>query len=1310
MAKRSESRLSFAAIRVEGSLLLPDVLAKVAAGEAPEQHATNYDIPPGLKLREEVLRYWAIGRALWTRFEAGRAGSNASAVRTAFARDLVTKVLEFDLDDDAKGRGGFHSLTAKSGSVPIVISGDGNVDEIRSIPTSSGKPVRKTPSAWLQTLLNSNDGALWGIVVDGMRLRLLRDNDSLTRPALIEIDLDKIFREQLHDEFTVFWLMCHHTRFGKGDGNPDDCTLERWRGLGNTEGVTARDRLRDGVEVALHHLGTGFLEHPANRALRELLLANARAEGQTARRLAVQDLYKQLLRMVYRMIFLMTAEDRNVLLDPAADPDAAALFRKGYSTDLLRERARQRGAWDRHADAYQGMRVLVRAASAGELRLGIPALGGIFAADQCADIENLPILNQRFLQALYHLSWMDHAKSLVRINWRDMETEELGSVYESLLELTPAITENATRFYFVNGEGDPSTERQGISVKGNARKTTGSYYTPDSLVQLLLDKTLDPVIDDVVANNPGNPEALLALDIIDPACGSGHFLLGAARRVANKLAELRTEGSATEVDYRQAMRDVIGHCIYGVDRNEFAIELCRLALWLESIEPGRPLSFLDSRLVCGDSLVGVFKPEMLRHGIPDEAYAQLTGDDKATATAFRKWNKELRNGGGMFREYAIPEEIVAAADELIAMPSDNLQDVAAQAAAYRELMGKEEWQLFKRACDAYVSAYFVPKRPIAADTLATGHSAQAAANIINRSGIPTSETVYSTLRDGSTQPPFDNAAEDIQALHWFLAFPSVMQKGGFDAVLGNPPWEVVQLSETEYFAGSAPEIASLKGAARKRAIATLEKEQPSLFQAFQFDKRSFDATNEFARSSGRFHLSAKGKINTYALFAELFKDLGNPRGRSGMVVPTGIATDATNSAFFAHLVEHRRLSSLIDFENREGIFPAVDSRTKFSILSLGHEQERAEFSFYLTDPSQVTDGRRRFTLSPQQIADINPNTKTAPVFRSQADAELVARICSRGVPMIDGNSKPETSPFKVVVIQNFFTSSNASDADLFERYHGAVDDVSLFPVRRGGAIWQYDYRFDAPDNIRAQGADWAGRDRFVPRSEVFARLKQKGWARGWLMGWRDIARATDERTVIATALPICATDDTLSLLLPMVDASACCCLLANLNSLVLDYVAQSKVGGTHIRKNVMAQFPVIPPGRYSAADVDFIRSRVLELSYSSKAMTPFADDLGYSGVPFTWDEERRAILRAELDAMYARKYDLSRDDLRYVLDPASTMGEDYPSETFRVLEKNETAQFQEYRTARLVLDAWDRMERGEVALSGLPSASRLELA
>lgn len=150
-------------------------------------------------------------------------------------------------------------------------------------------------------------------------------------------------------------------------------------------------------------------------------------------------------------------------------------------------------------------------------------------------------------------------------------------------------------------------------------------------------------------------------------------------------------------------------------------------------------------------------------------------------------------------------------------------------------------------------------------------------------------------------------------------------------------------------------------------------------------------------------------------------------------------------------------------------------------------------------------------------------------------------------------------------------------------------------------------------------------------------------------------------------------------------------LCAALNSLVVDFCAQQKVGGTHIRKFTLQQFPILPPNAYSEDDLGFVVPRVLELSYTSHSMAPFARDLGYAGEPFRWDEDRRAQLRAELDAWYALAYGLSRDELRYVLDPKDVMGEDYPSETFRVLQKNEQREYGEYRTRRLVLAAYDAL-------------------
>src|SRR5262249_53831009 len=275
----------------------------------------------------------------------------------------------------------------------------------------------------------------------------------------------------------------------------------------------------------------------------------------------------------------------------------------------------------------------------------------------------------------FRLAWLREASGLVPVNWRDLETEELGSVYESLLELTPLLVDGGRGFAFAEaGE-----------AKGHARKTTGSYYTPDSLVQALLDSAFNPVLDRIEAEADDRPAALLSMTVLDPACGSGHFLLAAARRIATRIARARAGGVASPADYRHALRDVARGCIYGVDRNPMAVELTKVALWIETVEPGKPLGFLDANIRCGDSLVGVFDLAALATGIPDAAYKPLAGDDKEAAKTAARINREQREGGAQ-QELAFVQGAVhfaGAARAIAIMPEDDLASVEARARAYR---------------------------------------------------------------------------------------------------------------------------------------------------------------------------------------------------------------------------------------------------------------------------------------------------------------------------------------------------------------------------------------------------------------------------------------------------------------------------------------------------------------------------------------------------------------------------------------------------------------------------------------------------
>src|SRR6202451_375978 len=400
-----------------------------------------------------------------------------------------------------------------------------------------------------------------------------------------------MFEGEAFADFAALWLLMHSSRFGLAGTPPSDCSLERWREAGQREGLAARDRLRDGVEAALLSLGNGLLSHSENGSLLERLRTAA---------LPLPDFLGHLLRLVYRFIFLLAAEDRNLLHPPDAPAKARKLYADGYSVGALRDRAVRRAAWDRHHDRWEGLLIAFAALACGEPRLGLPALDGLFAQGTIPDVDTAKLANRSLMEAIYRLAWLKEDSGIVPVNWRDMETEELGSVYESLLELTPRLTDDGRGFAFAEGG----------EAKGHARKTSGSYYTPDSLVQALLDSALDPVLDRVEAEADDPANALLSVTVIDPACGSGHFLLAAARRIATRLARARTGGVAAPADYRHALRDVARACIHGVDRNPMGVELTKVAIWIETVEPGKPLGFFDAQLLPGDSLLGGFDLEV----------------------------------------------------------------------------------------------------------------------------------------------------------------------------------------------------------------------------------------------------------------------------------------------------------------------------------------------------------------------------------------------------------------------------------------------------------------------------------------------------------------------------------------------------------------------------------------------------------------------------------------------------------------------------------------------------------------------------
>jgi hypothetical protein len=785
------------------------------------------------------------------------------------------------------------------------------------------------------------------------------------------------------------------SRFGRQGSPVTDCALERWRESGSKEGLAARERLSVGVSEALLALGNGFVSHPSNSDLRDRL---------TRGQLTLPQFFNELLRLVYRLIFLLAAEDRSLLHPPEAPEPARKLYAEGYSLGALRDRAIRRSGWDQFHDRWEGLLIVFRALAHGEPRLGLPALGGLFEANATPSLDSARMSNRALMEPIFRLAWLREASTIVPVNWRDMETEELGSVYEGLLELTPRLTQDGRGFAFA----------EGVETKGNERKKTGSYYTPDSLVQALLDSALDPVLDRVESEAQDAPAALLGLTVIDPACGSGHFLLAAARRIATRVARARTGGVPSATDYRHALRDAVRCCVHGVDRNPMAVELIRVALWIETVEPGKPLGFLDANIRVGDSLLGIFSLEALSKGIPDAAYKPLTGDHKPTAKDFEKRNKsekgerqdifDFAGGGTRLRRVDLPD-LAASMRAMRGLPEDTVEQIQTKSQSYQSAHNDPRLTNLEQAADLYIAAFLTPKTEGQLLDLRTAL-------------VPTTADAWTAMRSGTVYGPRLGAARQLaskaSAFHWPLEFPDVMSNGGFDVVLGNPPWERIKIQEQEFFASRDPEIAEApNAAARGRMIQQLKQaaarsRERILYDEFELTKRIAETSSEFARikakDSGRFPLTGHGDVNTYALFAELSAQLKHARGSAGIVVPTGICFDKTNSTFFHAILHRSELQRLISFYEVRQWFVDTDDRKPFCLLAIGTAIDLPRFIFDVKDLGELSHPARWISLTPELISLINPNTNTAPVCLTKADLDLTSKVY-RSVPPLVSNDR-----------------------------------------------------------------------------------------------------------------------------------------------------------------------------------------------------------------------------------------------------------------------------------------------------------------
>lgn len=755
----------FPCLRLEGGLIAADIIDQIADGNVVGQRPSGFGVE-NRRLIDEISAAWTDARVYWDAFQHRLNRLSSDDLATTPTREQwmspLLSLFGYELKYTARAEevdGVTYAISHRAdggeNAPPVHIVGCRQELGKRS---ESGRP-RLSPHSLVQEFLNRTDH-VWAIVSNGFSLRLLRDSQLIRRPSYIEFDLKQMMEGDKFSDFALLYRLIHRTRLPRAMEDAPECLLERYYRLTVEQGGRVRERLRDGVEESLKLLAGAFLQHPKNTEL---------CESWRAGRFTASQFYQQLLRLIYRMLFLMVAEERQLI-------STNKVYLEHYSVSRLRRLLEVRAAFTDHEDLWLGLRNVFHIFQDDELARILdvtPLDGDLFNSARTDILNSASVANCHLLKALWHLSKYreDRGAPWRRINYGALDVEELGSVYESLLDFQPVITERNGQLVF-------------DLVTGTERKTTGSYYTPPELVNELIESALVPVIGERLDSAKSTAEkehAILNTRICDPACGSGHFLLAAARRLAKELAKATTgEVEPSPDEQREAIRRVVAHCIYGVDRNPLSVDLCKVALWIESTARGRPLTFIDHRIRCGDGLVGVLDLSVLKEGIPDDAFEPVAGDERPIARELKRRNRNERTGfqSLRFEPSQALHSLAEKQKEFAELSDDSTEQVRRKASAFeRGRAANSIWEKENTACNLWTAAFF---------------SDLTAENDLNRR-IPTTESLRDYLErpgavDGRLIGHINALANRLHFFHWPLEFPEVFDEGGFDVLLGNPPF------------------------------------------------------------------------------------------------------------------------------------------------------------------------------------------------------------------------------------------------------------------------------------------------------------------------------------------------------------------------------------------------------------------------------------------------------------------------------------------------------------------------------------------
>ena len=1378
--------MDYTSIHIYGHLLSDDILHNIERDNTYEGNREQ-DFAMDIPVSAAIDYVWSSLRNDWS-FYKERANNerlvNKDPYGTRRARDLMERLLQslgYTLDRQATnievaGTGYDITYTCQQlGKMPFIVIGegihaDGSIDTLDKCSLdyrAKGGMRKKSAHATMLEYLNATEN-VYGIISNGQILRLIRNSGQLVKLTYIEFDLRRMLEEDKYTEFCLMFRLLHASRFHVNGDEP--CVMERWFNMSIESGNRIRNGLSLAVQKTMETIGNAVLtsEGKGNEDLRK-----AFTEGT----MDAAKLNKELIHFIYRLLFLFIIEERGLVYQIPDSPDAPDykqlcawqdIYKKFYAASRLRHLSELAYLKQRqYFDLWQGLMDtfhLFEPDTFGE-RLGIKPLGGVlFGRETLHWLKQCQVSNHDVLTAFSALNeFTDERQQRVKINYSSLDVEEFGSVYEGILEMRPFVQ-----------PGVSAADWQFGFVGGLDRQSTSSYYTRPDLVQNLIKTTLEPVIKEKISHLSTTEEkvkALLNMKVCDAASGSGHIVLAMARTIAWYICTLRTgEDNPASLDYRQALREVISRCVYAVDYNPDAVELCKVVLWIEGYCAGKPLSFLDHHIRCGNSVLGVSALQMLIDGVPNKA---LTAEDKDTLKALKKMNQEAIkavNGDsgneqllGLENSFGV-ENITTAqiglADKIRFinhLPEDTLEEEIIKQERWKELMDSARVDCLRRACDIYTYAFYntvkheeiikekedvngkwqlEPEVPYTKTVIRALQEIDAMECLEKGKPLPT----YYLQLSADFKTEVKRMADEQRFFHWCVEFPEVFAANkGFDVMCGNPPWDKLQMEEEKWFAGKNNDIVKAANQAdRKKKISQLEAEDPILYQEFQKACNAIASQSNFVKNSGRFPLTAVGKLELSSLFAELC--LSFTKEAWGLVLPTGIAVNDSNKYFFSKLIDENRLISLYDFENREKLFD-IDSRFKFCLITAGKAQAEPRTvsgGFYLTRIDHLLDPRRIYTLRTDDFARFNPNTKLCPIFRTAKDANLTAKIYRKAPILINDETKENIWGIRFMMMFNMASASSVFRTrkqldelgGQLQRDSYIVENDVYVPLYEGKMFWLYNHHYasfpneyevekrsssinSTPYSILADSCSSIAPWYWVNKSLVDSRLidcDKEGnvrwkWEHSYYIAFRDVARAADARTCIASLMPSgIAAGHKAPLVFTSRSLIPSACFAAMLSSLVFDYVARQKVGGSSMALFIMKQQPVLTPDQIPSSMQWQIVKRVAELCYFNHDMDGWALELWEemseeqrsvlpqlgNQQPWIYNPERRAILQAELDAIFAHLYGLNTEDLVYILDPEDVCGKGCINETFRVLKDNELRQYGEYRTKHLVLEAWNK--------------------